>query len=180
MGWNLKAIILTGTLIKKEHTESWSLAGMFPPLCRILYEQASRVASVIEEKFLQPGGVVATLHETGQQWDWPNGWAPLQWVTIIGLRRYGYDDLLDKVISRLAANEALYANKNKFVEKYNVVDPGSLSGGGEYKLQDGFGWTNGVFMALRHDYDLKITEKIPAIAGICLSGGRGKIRCQVT
>lgn len=148
---------------KQEPTSPWTLAGMFPLYCGVAsHEQAARVAKVIEEKFLQQGGVVTSLHETGQQWDWPNGWAPLQWVTIVGLRRYGYDVLADKIKYRwLAANEALYANNNKFVEKYNVVDPGILSGGGEYKLQDGFGWSNGVFMALRHDYDHKITEKVP-------------------
>ena len=148
---------------KKASTGPWTLAGMFPLYCGVAsHEQAVKVAKVIEDKFLKSGGVVTSLHETGQQWDWPNGWAPLQWVTIIGLRRYGYDDLADTIKYRwLAANEAVYANKNKFVEKYNVVDPGTLSGGGEYKLQDGFGWSNGVFMALRHDFDHKIAEKIP-------------------
>ena len=73
------------------------------------------------------------------------------------------DELADTIKHRwLATNEAMYANKNKFVEKYNVVDPTEISGGGEYELQDGFGWTNGVFMALRHDYDKKISTNVPA------------------
>ncbi|HET8690105.1 MAG TPA: trehalase family glycosidase, partial [Candidatus Saccharimonadales bacterium] len=93
------------------------------------------------------------------QWDWPNGWAPLQWTTIIGLRRYGYHQLADAIKFRwLATNEALYMNEGKFVEKYNVVDPTELGGGGEYQLQDGFGWTNGVFLALKQGLDLDLID----------------------
>ena len=43
------------------------------------------MASVIENQLLQAGGIVSTLNDTGQQWDAPNGWAPLQWITIKGL-----------------------------------------------------------------------------------------------
>lgn len=145
-------------------TDVWSLAGAFPLYCGVAtHEQAAQVAAVIEEKFLKSGGVVTSLHETGQQWDWPNGWAPLQWITIIGLRRYGYDILADAIKHRwLANNEAVFGEEGKFVEKYNVINPAARGGGGEYVLQDGFGWTNGVFMALRHDLDHKIAEKIPA------------------
>lgn len=147
-----------------ERTDVWSLAGVFPLYCGLASPaQAARVAQVIEEKFLKPGGVVTTLNETGQQWDSPNGWAPLQWITIIGLRRYGFDTLADSIKYRwLATNEALFTNDGKFVEKYNVVDPTARGGGGEYVLQDGFGWTNGVFIALRHDLDHKLAQKITA------------------
>ena len=33
-------------------------------------------------------------------------------------------------------------------EKYDVVNPARAAGGGEYPTQDGFGWTNGVALAL--------------------------------
>lgn len=36
-----------------------------------------------------------------------------------------------------------YQHDGKLMEKYNVVTSGGGSGG-EYPLQDGFGWTNGV------------------------------------
>lgn len=146
----------------ESRTDVWSLAGVFPLYCGLASPaQAKRVAKVIEEKFLKSGGVVTTLQETGQQWDWPNGWAPLQWVAIVGLRRYGFDTLADSIKYRwLATGEALFTNEGKFVEKYNVVDPTARGGGGEYVLQDGFGWTNGVFMALRHDLDHKLAQKI--------------------
>ena len=34
------------------------------------------------------------------------------------------------------------------MEKYDVVDLNRRAGGGEYATQDGFGWTNGVALAL--------------------------------
>ena len=37
------------------------------------------------------------------------------------------------------------------MEKYDVVDINKPGGGGEYTLQDGFGWTNGVFLKLWHE-----------------------------
>jgi alpha,alpha-trehalase len=54
-------------------------------------ERADAVAHLLQRKFLHEGGLVSTLLNTGQQWDWPNGWAPLQWAAIQGLRSYGHD-----------------------------------------------------------------------------------------
>jgi len=146
----------------QKHTDIWSLAGMYPLYCGVATkEQADKVAKNIKAWFLKAGGVVTTTVDNGQQWDSPNGWAPLQWITIIGLRRYGYHKLADTVKYRwLGTNLALFQNEHKFVEKYNVVDPAAKGGGGEYELQDGFGWTNGVFAALRADLDVELAEKI--------------------
>jgi alpha,alpha-trehalase len=112
-------------------------------------EQADAVARQIETQFLQPGGVVSTLLSTGQQWDAPNGWAPLQWMTIQGLRRYGHNELAQTIADRwVALNLKVFRNTGKLVEKYNVMDLELEAGGGEYDLQDGFGWTNGVLLRL--------------------------------
>lgn len=140
----------------------WSLAGIYPLYCGVATpEQAARVAENIKKHFLKAGGVVTTTVDNGEQWDAPNGWAPLQWVTIMGLRRYGYDKLADTIKYRwCGANLALFQTEHKFVEKYNVVDPAAKGGGGEYKLQDGFGWTNGVFAALQTNLDVTLAEKI--------------------
>lgn len=127
-----------------------SLAMAFPLYvgCATV-EQAASTAQVIEREFLKPGGLVSTLVDNGQQWDAPNGWAPLHWVVIQGLRRYGHNELADEIKKRwLRTNEAVFRATGKMVEKYNVVDEGQLGGGGEYPLQDGFGWTNGVAAAL--------------------------------
>jgi len=134
-----------------KRTKVLSLAGVFPLYVGLASkEQAAAVARQLEEDFLKPGGLVTTLNEYGQQWDSPNGWAPLQWVAVEGLRKYGYDDLADEISKRwIALNDKVFKTSHKLVEKYNVVGGDGLGGGGEYALQDGFGWTNGVYLALK-------------------------------
>ncbi|MGQ0537841.1 MAG: alpha,alpha-trehalase TreF [Gemmatimonadaceae bacterium] len=112
-------------------------------------EQGSAVAARIGRDFLRAGGLVTTLITSGQQWDAPNGWPPLQWLAIVGMRRYGRAALADSVRERwLALNVRTYRLTGKMMEKYDVVDLSRPAGGGEYPAQDGFGWTNGVALAL--------------------------------
>ena len=112
-------------------------------------EQGTAVAARLEREFLRPGGFVTTLIRSGQQWDAPNGWPPLQWLGMEGVRRYGRADLADLARDRwLALNRRTYAAVGKMTEKYDVLDLTRPAGGGEYPTQDGFGWTNGVALAL--------------------------------
>lgn len=136
--------------VAKNHTPRYTVAAATPLwVGAATRNQAAKVAQVLQDKFLKKGGLVTTLETTGQQWDAPNGWAPLQWIAIQGLRRYGHADLADEVKHRwVTTNVDAYKATSKLVEKYNVVDPTMLAGGGEYILQDGFGWTNGVLLAL--------------------------------
>ena len=140
---------------KQEHTPVLSLAGVYPLFFQIAYEErAKKVAVMIERTFLSPGGVITTPYNTGQQWDAPNGWAPLQWVTIQGLRKYGETALATDIKNRwLQLNTAVYKRSFKMLEKYNVQDLSRESGGGEYPTQDGFGWTNGVYQKLVNERD---------------------------
>ena len=133
-----------------------TLASMYPLFCNIAtVEQANSTARVIKERFLQPGGWVTTLNDTGQQWDAPNGWAPLQWITYLGLRQYGFNDDAEEGARRwVTTNSAIYERTGKLVEKYDVVNVGELARGGEYILQDGFGWTNGVLLRLLEELDM--------------------------
>ena len=112
-------------------------------------DQGFHTAARLERDFLKPGGFVTTLIASGQQWDAPNGWPPLEWMAIEGVRRYGRADLADKARARwLALNRRTYQSTGKMTEKYDVVDLRRRAGGGEYPTQDGFGWTNGVALAL--------------------------------
>lgn len=110
--------------------------------------QARGVAATVRRTLLAPGGLRTTTLRTGQQWDAPNGWAPLQWVAVDGLDRYGERALAREVARRwMGTVSRTYAETGKMLEKYDVEErrPG---GGGEYPTQDGFGWTNGVASAL--------------------------------
>ncbi len=133
----------------KKQSQNWSLAGVYPLFSHMATsEQANSVAKQIEKRFLKPGGVVTTLTETSEQWDYPNGWAPLQWVTVQGLLAYQHDELAEKIMRRFVGLASkIYQRTGKMMEKYNVCDLSLDAGGGEYALQDGFGWTNGVVKA---------------------------------
>ncbi|CAN5883931.1 alpha,alpha-trehalase [soil metagenome] len=111
--------------------------------------QADALAGRIRAELLAPGGLSTTGLESGEQWDRPNGWAPLQWMAVSGLSDYGHATLAGEIRERwLNTVEEVYQREGKLVEKYalratlNAVSQGG--GGGEYPLQDGFGWTNGV------------------------------------
>ncbi|GAB4415000.1 MAG: alpha,alpha-trehalase [Bacteroidia bacterium] len=115
-------------------------------------QQAAAVADYLSGHLLAPGGLLTTDRPTGQQWDAPNGWAPLQWIAVQGLARYEQRALALDIRSRwVSLNEQVYRRTGKLVEKYDVADLSLEAGGGEYPLQDGFGWTNGVLAGLLAD-----------------------------
>ncbi|WP_447510255.1 alpha,alpha-trehalase [Citrobacter gillenii] len=112
-------------------------------------DRASKVAAATQAHLLQPGGLATTSVKSGQQWDAPNGWAPLQWVAASGLQNYGQDKVAMEVTWRFLTNvQHTYDREKKLVEKYDVSSTGTGGGGGEYPLQDGFGWTNGVTLKM--------------------------------
>ncbi|MEO9477376.1 MAG: alpha,alpha-trehalase TreF [Cyclobacteriaceae bacterium] len=135
---------------ERQLSEQLTLAGNFTLYFNIATgEQAKLQAKTIENEFLRPGGVVTTTITSGQQWDAPNGWAPLQWVTVKGLQHYNQDELATSISNRwIEINKKVFKNTGRMMEKYNVSDTTLLAGGGEYPTQDGFGWTNGVLLGL--------------------------------
>ena len=102
-----------------------------------------------KKHLLQPGGLNTTSVKSGQQWDAPNGWAPLQWVATEGLQNYGQKEVAMDISWHFLTNvQHTYDREKKLVEKYDVSTTGTGGGGGEYPLQDGFGWTNGVTLKM--------------------------------
>jgi len=131
-----------------------TLAGMYPLYFGLATkEQAAKAVAYLKKHFLKRGGLVTTLSSTGQQWDAPNGWAPLQWIAIMGLERYGYSSLAKEIAGRwYRLNKNVFQKTGKLMEKYDVVNINREAGGGEYPSQDGFGWTNGVLLSLIRKY----------------------------
>jgi alpha,alpha-trehalase len=128
-------------------------------------QQAKTVAATMQRELLRPGGLATTQVNSGQQWDAPNGWAPLQYLAVIGLRRYSEPALAQTIATRwIRTNVAYYQHTGKLVEKYDVdaATPGVAAGGGEYPLQDGFGWTNGVLRALLVLYPQTVQASRPS------------------
>jgi alpha,alpha-trehalase len=139
-----------------------SMAGAFPLFAGYADpEKASIALAYMSKHFLSEGGLLSTNVETDQQWDAPNGWAPLQWIGYRAAERFGDHELANKIAQRwMHLNESVYQRTEKMMEKYNVADLSLDAGGGEYDLQDGFGWTNGVYMALKRSMEVRNYERI--------------------
>lgn len=148
--WNKKLkYFFDYDILEKHTTDRWSIAGGMPLFTELSDSgRAAMVKQNIEEKFVKDGGVTSTLYHTGEQWDAPNGWPPLQFLCVKGLLNYHYDDLAKTIAEKwMNLNEKVFTSTGKMMEKYNVEDIHLESGGGEYPTQDGFGWTNGVYLA---------------------------------
>jgi len=70
-------------------------------------------------------------------------------MALTGLNRGGQRGLAREVAERWTRlNEKVFKETGKMMEKYNVADLNTPAGGGEYASQDGFGWSNGVYLAM--------------------------------
>ena len=137
-------------LKSKKVRNQLTAAALFPLYVKAAaQDRADKVAAAASSRLLQPGGIATTTVNSGQQWDAPNGWAPLQWVATEGLQNYGQDKVAMDVTWRFLKNvQHTYDREKKLVEKYDVSTTGTGGGGGEYPLQDGFGWSNGVTLKM--------------------------------
>lgn len=161
--WNAKAgAYLDYRWKQREPANGVSAATLYPLFFGVASQkQADLTARTVVAQLLRPAGVVTTPLSTGEQWDAPNGWAPLQWIAIQGLRQYANQRVAEIIACRWMVNvQAVYRQSGKLVEKYDVVTAGRSGGGGEYPSQDGFGWTNGVTRRLMTLYpgDAAFTE----------------------
>lgn len=152
--WDEKTKMYKDYHIKKDiNTASEHIAALYPLFLGIAdEEQADAIAKAVADKFLYQGGLVTTTKNSGQQWDLPNAWAPYQWLGFKAMENYGYHDLAEKIKNNWCSNvERVYKNTGKLMEKYNALDTETIAGGGEYPNQDGFGWTNGVYLKLQQN-----------------------------
>lgn len=149
--------------VLKKQSNIKTLAAVFPLEFKIASAmQANKIESGLKINFLKPGGLVTTLNTTGQQWDAPNGWAPLQYMAIDGLNNYKFNGTAKDIAQRwVQLNVRVFNQTGKLLEKYNVVDTHLIAGGGEYPLQDGFGWTNGVLLTLMNKYNFNLVTPVP-------------------
>lgn len=140
----------------------WSLAAYYSMWTGMASEeQAARLVANLD-KFLHEGGLTATASPTlaqnlaadlPHQWAYPNGWAPLHWIVISGLRSYGYDKEAEAITRIwLRTNLDYFESYGVFREAYNVVNTLSLPQEGLYPAQIGFAWTNAVFIDLSRQF----------------------------
>ncbi|KAL9271179.1 putative trehalase [Drosera capensis] len=143
-------------------------ASNFMPLWIELLHSDRKVDKVLKSfeasGLLHHAGIATSLTNTGQQWDFPNGWAPLQHMIIEGLASSRSEKARtmaeDIAVRWIRTNHASYKKTGVMHEKYDVRKCGAYGGGGEYTPQTGFGWTNGVVLALLEEFGWPSDRKL--------------------
>ncbi|MBI3341872.1 alpha,alpha-trehalase [Candidatus Curtissbacteria bacterium] len=149
-----------------ERAKTWSLAAYYTMWAGLATEEQAKKLVANLDKFENDGGLATCLeskHEGPRftiappmQWDYPNGWAPLQLIVIQGLENYGYHKEAQRIAEKWIENNLKnFENHGVFFEKYNAVDPAKDARDGVYPQQKGFGWTNAVFSLLLEKYPQK-------------------------
>lgn len=164
---NLRGIYYDYNFAKERRGTVGSLAGFYPLWAGMVDQK--RAAQMVKSlrRFEQRGGLATTDGQVVQQmvpgalvqgtlptqWAYPNGWAPLQFLIIKGLLRYGYHEDARRIAMKwLRNNLQWFKEHGVFLEKYNVVSPGKPPVKGVYPSQTGFGWTNAVFEYLCREF----------------------------
>jgi alpha,alpha-trehalase len=153
----------------KQQRSTYDYITAFLPLWAGLAtpEQAQAVVKNISI-FERPGGLVMSPTETGGQWDYPYAWAPNQLLADEGLRRYGFNEVADRVsyefLSTVLEN---FRRDGTIREKYNAVTRSSetaVTAGYNINIV-GFGWTNGAFLNLLHELPKSAQERLATEKG---------------
>lgn len=146
---------------EKQRYGAFSAASITPLFVELCSEKkAHSTAYAVRNLLLTSGGLMCSMFDTGEQWDKPNAWAPLQWMAVVGFRIYNEHNLASELgVGWLNTVNEYYKKYHKLVEKYDVSNRhGRPGGGGEYPLQDGFAWTNGVTYRLLEMYGSEMDE----------------------
>lgn len=139
-----------------------SLAGFYPMWAGMIdRKQAHKMIKALR-MFENRGGLATTDSQPlnqlipggiPTQWSYPNGWAPLHFLVVKGLQRYGYQSDAKRIAMKWLKTNLDWFNKHGvFLEKYNVVQPDKPPIKGVYPSQTGFGWTNAIFERFCQDF----------------------------
>ena len=96
-------------------------AGVYDPL-----EDKEEIDLLVRhalEQLETPHGIITSTEMSGSQWDYPNGWAPLQYIAFTGLARYGFIKEAKRIAAKyLDLTQRVLIEHGKLFEKYNVAD----------------------------------------------------------
>ena len=158
----IKGLYYDYNYVKGKRGGTSSLAAYFTMWAGMTTEKQAAVMVRSLRRFEQKGGLSTTdalplgqfmLGSMPTQWAYPNGWAPLHFIVIRGLERYGYHKDARRIAMKwLKANLQWFNEHHTFLEKYNVVSPEKPPLKGLYPSQTGFGWSNAVFERFCLDY----------------------------
>src|SRR5690606_19192972 len=159
---NSRGLFYDYNYLKQKRGTVSSLAAYYPMWAGMVDGRQAQALVKALRRFEQKGGLSTTdALPLGQyvpgslptQWAYPNGWAPLHYLVILGLERYGYKQDARRIAMKwLRTNLDWFNAHGVFLEKYNSVNPDKPPVKGVYPSQTGFGWTNAVFERLCQMY----------------------------
>ncbi|XP_023343277.1 trehalase [Eurytemora carolleeae] len=146
-----------------KHKREFYPSNLFPLYGQAYHEtiNASRVLENIVSSGVTifPGGLPTSLYNTTkqpQQWDFPNVWPPLVEVFVTSMEELNLTESREigrEIAEKYIRNVYASAQENgTMFEKYDCEKVGKAGSGGEYGVQEGFGWSNGVSMSLLNKY----------------------------
>ncbi|KAL2925670.1 putative trehalase [Bienertia sinuspersici] len=166
--WNEKMSQWLDCWITCKDNQTWEVSHQnqnlfvsnFIPLWIKPFDSASMTKKVMKSLessgLVCAAGIATSLTNSGEQWDYPNGWAPMQHMIIEALAKSGSKEaysMAEDIATRwIRTNYAGYKKTGEMHEKYDVEKCGEFGSGGEYIPQTGFGWTNGVVLALLEEF----------------------------
>jgi len=172
--WNERDGLYYDYNFVQNQVRSYPFVTTFYPLWAGIADrkQAARVAENLH-RFERPGGLQTSTNTSGNQWDAPFGWAPMQVIAVKGLRRYGYAKEADRLTTNfLSMILKDFTEHNTIVEKYDVERRSSQLGAGikfGYTAnQIGFGWTNAAFTELYAELPEQEKPNVLKLDGIAL------------
>ncbi len=158
----LRGLYYDYNFVRQKRGNVSSLAAYFPMWAGMISQRQAESMVRALHRFENKGGLATTdALPIGQymrgsmptQWAYPNGWAPLQFIVIQALERYGYHEDARRIAHKwLRANLDWFNAHGVFLEKYNVASPDKPPVKGVYPSQTGFGWTNAIFERLCQEY----------------------------
>ncbi|HCL04123.1 MAG TPA: alpha,alpha-trehalase, partial [Lachnoclostridium phytofermentans] len=111
-------------------------------------EQAQATVEQLHRIELDYGITCCEKNDSGcvYQWDYPNGWPPLQLIAMVGLQNYGFDKEAYRIAKKYVdLVERVFEATGCLWEKYNVLE-GNVEVINEYEMPPMIGWSAGVYL----------------------------------
>lgn len=141
--------------VKHQRSHLVTVAGVYPMNVGLAsHRKATHSVEMIKRELEQKWGIVQTVRFVKNlQWDWPNGWPPLQLRVVEAMLRYGQISFAKRLVTKwLSLNLKVFNETGMLWEKYDVVR-GRVGVPDRYPTPYGFAWTNSVFLAFLEIYE---------------------------
>jgi hypothetical protein len=163
--WSARSHAFTDYAWRRREALPVTAAGLFPLFFHVANQhQAMLEAQTVRRKLLMPGGVATTLVVSGQQWDHPNGWAPLQWIAVVGLKSYNETQLAETIAKRWSCENVTYLGREIQPGEWAAWRRWRICGPGRVRLDQR--WVARVCIVVSDPIEIKPTSLFSVVGGL--------------